>query len=87
MSDCCKTKEKKVVPMKRKEQGSNAYALIALGVVLALLIVSGVQAIQISNLKQNVATYEGTPTTQPSTTQSAPAPQPAQQPPAMVGGC
>ncbi len=74
--------------MKKKEEGSSAYAFIALGVVLVLLLVSGVQAVQISNLKQNVESYEGQPTAQPSTTQSAPTAQPtAQQPPAMVGGC
>ncbi len=76
--------------MKKKEEGSNTYAFVALGVVLVLLLVSGVQAVQISNLKQNVESYEGQPGGQPSTTQSPepqPTAQPAQQPPAMVGGC
>lgn len=86
MDDCCKSKEK-VNNMKNKKDKNNFYSLLLLGVVLVLVVMSGVQAVQIDNIKQSIETYQPVQTQNEDVVVGNPPPSSTQPLPSMVGGC
>ena len=89
MSDCCK-KEGEKSKLKKKDN-NNFFSFIVLGVVLSMLLVSGMQAVHINNMKQNIdeggiisASDANNDLSREDTTSQQ---QNIQQPPVMVGGC